>query len=109
MARRVDWLEAPRWWRRYKPLRWLLAIVILAWIYTQAMRMERGPMMSERASPASSATSSSAPSAKPSDAEKAPPAKAAPERAAPAPAKPPPKKKAPPEKRKEEIRSLRPV
>jgi hypothetical protein len=104
MARRGDWLEAPRWWRRYKPLRWMLAAVILAWIYVQATRMEREPAP-VTAQPEARPEPPRAASGKPVS----PPVEApAPQRATPNP--PPVKKKAPEERQqKNEIRSLRPV
>lgn len=111
MKRKGDWLEAPIWWRRFKPLRWVLAIVILAWIYVTATRMERGPALF----PSEPAVSEPMPEMSPPPPAPAaqPPEKAAPKQAVPGSARPAPKKQ-PPEKeqqqdKKHEIRSLRPV
>lgn len=29
-----NWLEPPEWWKKYKPLRWVLALVVLFWGYS---------------------------------------------------------------------------
>jgi hypothetical protein len=37
----ADWLEPPAWWKKYKPLRWVLALVVLLFIYTRFFGGER--------------------------------------------------------------------
>lgn len=40
------WLDPPRWWRRVRPLRWIILLGVLAWLVTalDLMRFVRLPM-----------------------------------------------------------------
>ena len=45
------WLDPPLWWKRFKPLRWIVALVVLAWA-VHAFDLLRFLKLSDRAVPA---------------------------------------------------------